>query len=401
MLRYKSHLLYFLLFFTIFYIESLSIAGIKIAIAWKLILIAFIIAYIVFDKGKALKPFIFWGYLYSLKNFVTTSSFIYFMSSLAEVIKCTFIPLMSHFFLLVQKNRGIDLYLVLRALAIYTIFSTVPFLLGIIQPLAKGYDLSLFGIDAYGFVGIFQIAHAAAITMAFSILILLFVFLKSNNKREKLFYAGLIVIALWVEIQTYARIGLAVLIVASAYLLLYKKRFTFYLKLMIPAVILSAAAYTYYLNSPVLQMRIQGTNKYFKQNNEKADIGSGRFDFYAAAVNNWSNGDFSVIIIGLGEEPAKDLMLEAVGLRIYAHNAFLDALQFNGLLGVLFFALFLGFMVVYIGRRRHSEYYQLTVTLFIGYLVSMLFQGEHLFLPDTMLALSLAMLNTKRPDESS
>ena len=391
----KTHIFFFTIFFSIFYIETISIGGIKIAILWKLVLIGIIILYILNSKDSFQKKFIFWGYLYSLKNFVNASSFTYFISALTEVIKSAFIPLLAHFFILLQKNKNLNLYKILLTISIYIILSTIPFLLGIVQPLSKGYDLSLFGLEAYGFVGIFQIAHSAAVTIAFAIIILIYEFEKTNSKKLKIVYLSLIFLGLWVEIQTYARTGFAITLVAGSYLLFINKSIRYYLKISIPLVILCIGAYSYYLSSKVLQMRIEGTNKYQIQNKSKGDLGSGRFKFQANAIENWSSSDIDVIFIGLGIEIALDLMKEDVGLRIYAHNGFVDILQFNGLIGVFIYGMFLLYMIIFILSNRSSPYFRLNIALLLAYLVAMFFQGEHFFLADVILALGLALLVKK------
>lgn len=391
----KSHIFFFTIFFSIFYIETISIGGLKIAILWKIVLIGIIILYIFSSKNSTQKKFIFWGYLYSLKNFINLSSFSYFISALTEVIKSAIIPLLAHFFILLQKNKNLDLYKILLSISIYIIISTIPFLLGIIQPLSKGYDLSLFGLEAYGFVGIFQIAHSAAVTIAFAIIVLIYEFEKSISKKLKIIYLILILLGLWVEIQTYARTGFAITFVAGTYLIFINKSIKYYIKISIPIIILCVTAYSYYLSSKVLQMRIEGTNKYQIKSKTEADLGSGRFKFQAHAIENWSSSDFDVIFIGLGIEIAKDMMEEDVGLRIYAHNGFIDILQFNGIIGIFIYGIFLLYMIIFIISNKSSPFYRLNIALLLAYLVSMFFQGEHFFLADVILALGLALLSKK------
>ncbi len=400
-----KHLFFFSLFFILFYIETISIGSIKFAVLWKIFLIGIILLYLNSSKSKSLKKFIFFGYLYSLKNFFNESAFAsspYFISASTEVIKSAFIPLLTHGFMLLQKNRNLNLYSMLLTLSIYIVISTIPFLLGIIEPLSKGYDLSLFGLDeAYGFIGIFQVPHSAAVTIAFAIIILIYEIEKNSSSKFKTIYSVLILLGLWAEIQTYARTGFAILLLAGAYLLLVNKSIKYYIKISIPLVLLGTGLYAYYLSSEVLQMRINGTNKHMQNSQTEADVGSGRFKFQEAAIDNLFSSDFQVIAMGLGIEIAKDMMSEDVHLRIYSHNGFVDVLQFNGLIGIVIYSIFLIYMINFIFSHRYSSYYRLNMALLIAYLISMFFQGEHFFLADVILALGLALLVKKENYENN
>lgn len=395
MKNFKLHLIAFTGFFILFYIEIIPIGGVKIAILWKLVLIGIIILYLLSLKSIGLHKFIFWGYLYSFKNFINLSSFIYFTSNLAEVIKSAFIPLLAHFFIYLQEKKNLNLYKILLTISIYVIISTIPFLLGIIEPLGEGYDLSIFGLNAYGFVGIFQVPHAAAVTIAFAVIVLIYEFEKITVRKFKIIYLCLILLGLWVEIHTYARTGFAVLFIAGSYLLFVNKNIKYYFKISIPVILLGLVAYTYYQSSEVLKMRLEGTNKYIEQSDTKADLGSGRFKFQYYALKNWSSSDFIVISMGLGIGIAKDMMQKDVGRRIYSHNGFVDVLQFNGLIGIFLYGMFLFYMIVFILSNKSSPYYRLNIALLLAYTTSMFFQGEHFFLADVIFALGLALLVKK------
>lgn len=393
----KSHILYFSIFFIIFYVEILKFAGIKIAILWKLILIVYIFLYIFRDNSKqTIKNFVFFGYLYSLKNFITISSFTNLIPALTEAIKSSYIVLLFHFFILLNKHRNINIYSLLVYISTYIILSSIPFLLNIIAPLGNGYNLDIFGIDAHGFVGIFQVASSAAITIAFAIIILIYHLIHVAQGRNKIFFFLLIILGLWIEIQTYARTGFAVVFVGGGFLLLYKKSFKFYLKLLVPLTALFFILIYYYNSSKVLQMRMAGTNIYMKKSKTETYGGSGRLVFGYYAIDNWYSTDFAGIFIGLGTELAKDMMKEDVGLRIYAHNGYIDVLQFNGIIGAMIYLFFLFFLIKYIFDNRFNKYYKLTIAVLFGYLISMLFQGEHYFLADFIFALTLSLLNSNQ-----
>lgn len=394
MVKIRNHLFYFILFFTLFYIEILSIGGVKIAVIWKLPFVVFMIVYIFLDKiENNTKKFVFWGYLYSFKNFFSLSSFSNIIPSLTEVTKSIYIVLIFHFLITLKKNRNIDLYKIVFYLSLYIILSCVPFLLNLIKPLGNGYDLSIFGLEATGFVGIFQVASSAAVTISFAIIVLIYHLTNEElNRNQKILLLLVILLGIWVEIQTYARTGFAILFVAGSYLIFYKKSFSFYLRLIIPMAVIVFGVISYYNSSKAFQMRISGTNMYLQKSNTETDGGSGRLKFASHAIDNWSESGIAGQWLGLGTELAKDMMKEDVGLRIYAHNGFVDVLQFNGLIGTLIFILFIFYLIRFILTNRSHKYYKLNLSILFGYIISMLLQGEHYFLADFIFALTLSLL---------
>lgn len=388
--RILKHSLFFTIFFFIFYIESKTIAGIKIAILWKISLLSLIAIYILFSTKEKIKKYIIFGYLYSAKSFVTYSSFSYIISTISEVLKSLYIVLFSHFFKILYEKHKIDLVKFLIIISCYIIISSIPFLLNIITSLTAGYNLERFGLKGFGFNGIFDNSHYAASVIAFSIIILVYAIQKEPSKYKKFFYFTLIFIGLIAEVKTFARLGYAIILFGSTYLLIVNKGFKFYLKLFIPLLIVISSVIIYYTQSESFQMRLSGENKY-----SKSSLDSGRSEFAKNAIENWYEEDIDVILIGLGKEYAMDKMENDVGLRIYAHNGFIDVLQINGMIGVFLFLAFFIYLFLFIRSNRKHKYYQLTFSLFIGYSISMLVQGERFFLSDVILALGISLLYIK------
>ncbi len=389
MFNILKHFIFFTLFFILFFIETKYIGGVRIAILWKVVLLGIIIVYIVLNSKEKIKSFIVFGYLYSFKNIISYSSLDYIISTVAEVLKSLYIPLFAHFFILLNKLKNFDVYKFLLVLSIYIIISCVPFLVGIIESPNEGYDMSRFGLKGFGFVGIFENAHYASNTLAFCITILIYqIQTVKLSSILKVFYILLIIVALIALVKTYARLGYAMLFVSACYLLLANKSFKFYLKLIIPVSILIVSFIVVYNQSKLLQMRISGENKY-----SKASLGSGRGDFAIHALDNWYSEDLDTFFVGMGKEYAMDQMEKDVGLRIYAHNGFIDVLQINGVIGAAIFLLFFIYLIKYIKINKHHPYYQLSFSIFLGYVISMLVQGERFFLSDLILAASIALLS--------
>lgn len=387
------HTMAFSIFFIIFYVETIEVGPFKIAILWKSILVLFMLIYIIFDKSTTkIFSFALFGYLYSIKNLMSLSSFVNLPSTISLVIKHSFIFLFFHFFSLLKKNRNLNIYNLLLIISLYIIMSTIPFLLNIVKPLTIGYNLSILGLDEPGFIGIFQKPSGASITISFALLVLIFHVLNTKlNFIKKTFFLSIIFIGLWGLIQTYARTGYVILLIGFVYLFFNKKNILFYLKALIPILLLSLGVVYYYNNNEALQMRIEGKTIY---SSSDVSPGSGRIKFAYHAFDNWYSSDIGGLLIGLGKELALDMMKKDVGLRIYAHNGFLDVLQFNGLIGVTLYLLFLFFLIRFLLNNRKNIYYKLNITIFLGYLVSQLFQGERYFLADLIFGVSLTLLTT-------
>lgn len=392
--KYVWHLIAFPLFFTLFYVESIKIGEVKIAILWKILLLFFIFSYFFMTHSFfKLQKFVIFYLSYTLSLFIapTVNQFA-MIETLPAITKNLFIVLPFQIFKTIKKSNT-ELYQILLTLSIYIIFSAIPFVTGLLHPFTQGYDLTRFGVEEQGFVGIFQVAHAASVTIAFAIVVFFYHIQSPISISKKIFYFILIFFGLWLELQTFARTGSAMIFIASIYLFLIKKKLSFYIKLFPFVIIFGLGGWQYYESSEVVQMRLKGTNVYIEKSGGAQDIGSGRIKFYTAAIESWSNNGLASILIGLGEEKAKDMMQDKVGMRIYAHNGFIDILQFGGLLSTVLYLIFLYYLYIYIRKSYKDKFHHLVIALFLCYFIAMLTQGERFFLADVMFSISLALIN--------
>ena len=277
------------------------------------------------------------------------------------------------------------------------IISTIPFLFGIIEPLNQGYNLSSYGLDSFGFIGVFQNCHSASMVLALSLLVILYSLKFTNSNHQKIFYSVLILIGAYALIQTYVRTGFAMLTVGIIILYLHKNKIREVLKIIPLVAILTALLFSYYQNNEALQMRFQDKNIYNQNNNVEFDnIGSGRVKIATYAINNWWNeGSFS-IFMGLGEGLAREKMANTKGSAVFAHNGFIEILQTDGILGILLYSNFLFLMYKVIKKNKKSHYYKLVISLMAMYLTGMLFQGGDNIFIYIILASSLTLLDKNR-----
>ena len=393
---FPKHLIYFFLFFVILYFETLEFGGIKFALIWKGVFIIFILSkFILHKKSLFSKKYFFYGYIFNLKKIVTLSSFTSFSPSLLQLSRSVVFPILLSYLNSFYSNKKI--LIIIKTLPVYIIISTIPFLLGIIEPLKLGYDLSRYGIDSYGFIGIFQKAHSASMTLAFSLIIILYFLKYTISNKQKIFYLTLILIGLYALVQTYVRTGLAMLIVGVLVIYLYKVKISKMLRFIPLVAIVTVGIFSFYQSNESLQMRYQEKTIWNQDTTLEYDnIGSGRFKIATYAINNWWNEGVISIFIGLGEELAREKMTKTKGSAVFAHNGFVEILQTDGILGMLLYLNFIFLMFKAITKKinKKSQYYKLGMALFFVYLIGMLFQGGDNFFIYVLLACSLSLIDT-------
>jgi hypothetical protein len=382
-------ILFYTIGFIILYLEPIPIAGMTFGVLWKLILIFVLFIPIIYTtfQEKYMEMFAFITIVFAFKTLISYSSMDYIMNTITIFTKTLMLPILYLFFILKLKEGTLK-YLA-KHFSILIVISFLPYMIGILTPLELGYDLEPFGMEGqYGLIGPFLNPHSASISIAFAMIVITGQINKENRQIENLFYISLILLGFYELVGTYVRTGIMVYLAALAFLYLQNINFKKILLLIFTGVILTAGSIYLISTSEVAQMRFQDKNKYM----QKSDLGSGRFQFWQAAVENWLDDDPSVIFIGLGEEYAKDKMLEDVGLRIFAHNEFFQTLQQEGLIGMALFLASLFLMNSFMKRNKYSKYYSTAQALFLGMLAMMMFQGGFYFNIVFFLSIYFALL---------
>lgn len=388
---YKLSIIYTLAFILL-YIEVLPIAGVKISVLWKITLMSYILLIVSYKliSIKRIDTFIFFYFLLAVKGFFSISSMDYMLITIELFIKnIFFVGLYLYFIHFISEKK---LILIGKYFAILIIISFIPFILNILQPFSEGYGLYRYGAEGeFGLIGIFQRVHAASITVGFSMIIVFFHLLEEVNKKIKYIYIVILLLGLYILIFTYVRTGIVIFFIGFLYLYLKSKIKFKYTKIILITIILSMISVYIYNNNKIIQMRTTDKTIY---NNDGA-IGSGRFKYAYHAIDNWHSEGFSSIIIGLGQEYARDLMFEDVNNRIFAHNGYVQILQTEGLIGIILFILFLIYLIKFLYNKRFNSYYKINIAIFLAYLTMMFLQGGVYFYMMLYIALYLALLNKK------
>lgn len=388
-------ILFYFISFLILYLEPIEVVGgLTFGIIWKLVLMVFLFFPVVHAvlRDKHIEYFAFFAILLAFKILISYTSMDYFVHTLTLFTKAMMFPLLYLYFNeKIKKNE--TLIFMVKHFSILIILSLLPYMFGLLESFAKGYDLAEFGhVGEYGLIGPFIKPHSASITIAFAMIIVTTHIQKGNKFSLNLFYIGLVLLGFYELIETYVRTGIAIYSIALAYIYLkdisLKKVFFI---ILTSIMFLGVATYLYQTNE-IVQMRIDDKNKYSK--GSEGSGGSGRFIFWKNAIENWLDDEPSVIYIGLGYDYAREKMYEDVGLLIFAHNHFIQMLQQEGLIGFTLFMIHIFLIYRFILRNKQSKYHTATNAIFIAILVEMMFQGGFFF--NLVLYLSAYLVVLKR-----
>lgn len=381
-------LLYFyLIAFLILYLEPIQIAGMSFGVLWKIMAIFVLSLPVIYAalKSKQMELFALLYIVFAFKTLFSYSSMDYLMSTMTFTLKVLMFPVLYLSFLKLSKET---LFFLAKHFSMVIVLSFVPYLLGFLEPMGQGYDLEPYGLDGqFGLVGPFLNPHSASISLAFSMIVITLLIKSQNSLMHNLFYLFLLLLAFYELIGTYVRTGLAIYLVALVYVFLQNLNLKKILLMFFSMTVLATGSLYVISTSEVAQMRFEDRNKYVQND----AVGSGRLNYWKAAVENWLNDEDIVVMIGLGEMYAEEKMEASVGLKIFAHNEFFQMLQQEGLIGFLLFMSSLVALYGYIKRHEASSYYENSMAIFIGMITMMMFQGGFYFNIIFFLSIFLAL----------
>jgi len=388
-MKIKYILIGILLFF-IFYFEPIRIGPIKFALIWKIPLLLYLLIKIKYDVfSTKISTF---SFLFYSKYLLTTGVLIYgyYFDGLWLALRGMSIPLLFTFFLLPEQSPK-NLIKLLYFVVSFIILSTIPFHLHLIEPISRGYQLGGYGVDAVGFVGLFQNPHGGSIIIAQALIIL--VFLIFNKKRINIYLIILLLIGVYTLYNTYVRTGYLVFIIGSIILIYYRFGLSMIYKLS-PLIVLVYFIFTnLVLQDDVLIRRILQSNIYLNEESIDVDrISSGRLTLSLTNLENYAESHPFTHLLGMGFKYSTDLMYEKIKTRKMSHNGYIDALVHNGIIG---FALYIGLLVsifklIYVFRK--SVYFPLAFSSFFTFLLFIFVQGGNIFLYEVQLFLILGLL---------
>lgn len=382
-----------LLVFVTVYLEPVEIAGIKFSIIWK---VFFLASLLIFAAQKLIITRLnFIAYMYSFKNLVSLGSFSSGSGHFFVFFETLAIPLMLHSFDSLysrnkQKVKAVIEYLV-KWLPVVLIIINIPFFFDLLPELAEKKLFGRLGVDIFGFVGPYQNSHSTSIISAGAGIFCLYNFFREKSIFQKRLFFLVFILSSYVVMATMVRTGLLVLVVGS--ITMYHSRYGFknlyklLILLIIASIILGLAIY----NNEVLYMRFFDQSIYEDPGEvHLGTYGSGRLVFALLNVEYWVSQGFFAILFGVGIDASKDNLDYLLGMRVYSHNGFVDALTHNGIIG---FALYVLFFFYYFKSVRscsslNSHQKQLCYAILFSYIAFVLVQGGNRFYFDILFCLA-------------
>jgi len=262
-----------------------------------------------------------------------------------------------------------------------------------IEPLSIGYDLSKYGSDEFGLIGVFQNPPSASIHLTFATIIL-FYFIRHKKKYDKLFYYIIMLIGIICTYYTYIRTGIFLFIIWGVLFSIKKNGIKSIISL-IPLAIIIFITLNYLLDfDPVFKMRVNDTSIYNYSASEN-QYGSGRIYFIEEGFNIFSEVSLTEKVFGIGQTGLLQKMQEKIGLSIFTHNVFMDKLLSVGILGLLIFIYSWWLLYRKIMRDKNKNFNYFIVSIFITNLFRFSLQPDiYYYLLDVLFAL-LIVINEK------
>lgn len=387
------------------YLEGLPpVGGISFAQLWKMPVIFFLLCYAIFSLRKK-QAFEKWGYTLGIEYAFGAETFINPMGMIVRIFRTLPVFLLYGFWVQKFSDRKKLIETFIYCFAQFIPLASFLVLTGIITPLQEEVSAESFGIEnLVYFSGIFGSAHAASSYFCASILVLIFGFMQKRftSRGSKIFNALLIVISLISIFRSYTRTGWLMLLVGIL-ILIFGRGLT--LKRLSTGIILTACIgvgliYLFHTNE-AFSARLTGYNRYTGQGGEAIETsGSGRTSLWQNGVEHlWNSNNGYYFLFGEGFTNLSDNNEKVLGMRVFSHNQFLDALTQNGILGLLILLGVFVAMFMFI-RRRQYPYQLLCYAMYFSNLVFAMFQNEMYFDYAILFSLALAILQLESIDNS-
>lgn len=384
----------FVPFFLLFYSEPVKLGAFPVSQLWKIPLAIYML-YAVFQYRRKAAPV--WSqtqYWISLKCLFNAGYFSDFANNLQYGIKFLFLPLIYNF--IASKLHGIRLLeTILLTICQYFVLTNIPMFLGV-KPISSGHDYGSF----VAYSGVFQNQHAMSVIMGICIVVILYFFKRGrfDSYFSKGFNLVLLGIAAYSMYLGFARTGWLMCVLAII-ILFWPRNLSVKQFVGIAAVsslLVGGFAYMMATNE-LFYDRVVGNNI---TTHEKMNIDSGRSEYSAAALDRYLNGSVFEQLCGMSTADEMEAIYQATGLRVGAHNGFVDMLARNGIVGLMLMFFFLMSLFVFIRRRRQSQVYNLAMALWMMNLSFQVTQGGTMFHSDLLYALTFCLLDTDHQIET-
>lgn len=390
-MRYVELAFWMVLFFIALFLKSYTIGGQEMAYLWKLPLIVFLFIGVLGQKVNY--NFLILGYVFAIKNLVSTSFFDYPVDAIINFSKYLTIPLVVHWIHLninslegLKKLRLIPLYL-----AAFLIIANIPYYLGVFSAPVSKTMLWMEDTKLDGLVGILGAPHyTSALLSVACIIILEHIAKRRSDVFASFVLASILVLGLFFLFKTYTRTGWLMFVVGVAILFGRKISFKDAGKILAVCILFIGGLIFLFQTNEGFRRRVMDDRAGQEDKSAYETVGSGRLQIAEVYLENLYESNFATYLIGMGMQESQNRYEKKDGMPLFAHNGFIQTLVDNGILGFLLYLLFL-FSIFKQISRSESSYNQLAVALFFMFISCLVTQQANYFLLDVFLSLFIGI----------
>lgn len=392
-IKLNKYILLFIPFFLLFYSESINIGGLTVSQLWKMPLLAYLVYYL-FQHRHKFSPAWSQGYYWlSLKHLVNSGCIKHMASNIQTGISFLFLPVLFNYFQ--NKFSKEDVGKMLMCISQYFILTNIPFLFFGLQTNKQGLAYG----DIVAYTGIFQNQHAMSCIMGICIIVLLYFFKKEEFQTwpVRIYNTLLLILAAYAMYRGFARTGWAMCLIGVCVLFTPRNmNVRQWGGIITVGVVLSAGFAVMMVSNKDFHDRVLDINS---ETGKQKEIGSGRGDFIANALELYASGNVFELTFGKSMTDLKDYEYAKTGMRIYAHNGFATLLVTDGAVGILIKIVTMILLLTFIQKRKNCLSYQVSLAFWVMNLSFQLTQGGHVFHSDLLYAMTFCMLQLESEEK--
>lgn len=334
--------------FVLIYLDETTIGGLKLSIAWKMPIIAFLLfrSYQLYPNNKLLLL----ASLLALKLIINTHVGFGFVETVTEMVYIMVLPVVYLYSYNVYKDKPEKLQFTIVATAMFFLLSALPFLFGFLEQ-KRTIELLKSGEDTKtALTGIFYHMAGSSQVFVLSTTAILFNYSYFKRKKVRALWYGFILYGCFVTYEAYTRTG---------WILLFLAIF-FYVKSKIKiAGVISIAIFMFiglFLALPLLSKnsffykRLIGDSAHNTNQNLDANaVTSGRLAIWAVSVENVVKEGTAAIFLGIGKDYDTYLTGKKFAFGLSAHNRVIEIFDYGGLIAIVIF-------IFYVFRIRKTVF---------------------------------------------
>jgi hypothetical protein len=298
-------------------------------------------------------------------------------------------PVFGIHYLLLRRSSQQEIVGVATWFTWFITISTIPFVLHLLEPLGKGYDLvRLLGASSQGFVGIFQNPHAASLTITLILLILTCSCITANTSNRNWIELAALVYLAYILLQTYVRSGYIAFVIGCIVFVYSNFSGKKLIVFILLGVISIGALSIKILESDVIMNRLSGKSVYTQDTSLSIDlVSSGRSVIWVTALDIYQEASPLEWLVGIGLEKLKSEMGKRLDMAVFSHNGFINELVTNGIIGFTLLIVFLKKFLEDILKIEEHYVRNLALAIYFAWITFTLMQGGEFPLQQFMLYL--------------